>query len=241
MNSIRFLVVFLTLSIFPSQSWAEDITVVTDMWEDYTNEDGTGFYLDVLREVFPSPQYHLIVQYLPYKRAISMIEKGEADITAGVNPGDMPDKYLAMEYVEKDSVDMLVKKEFAENWQGLQSLKNKYVVAKIGYNFEDVFEVPVYYKEKAHLFAMMKMLKAGRVDAVLDYKNDLKKLWDKSGLNDDYVIVERVIVKNAYYAFADRSHALKKHFLEVYPALVKSKKILEIGLQYGVEARSLPQ
>jgi hypothetical protein len=227
--------------MFPFQSQAEDITVVTDIWEDYTNEDETGFYLDVLREVFPFPQYNLIIQYLPYKRAIYMVEQGEADITTGVNPGDMPDKYLAMEYVEKDTVDMLVKKELAENWQGLKSLKNKYVVAKIGYNFENFFEVPVHYKEKTQLLNMMKMLRAGRVDAVLDYKNDLEKLWDKAELTDDYVIVERVIVNDAYYAFADRSLALKKHFLEVYPALVKSEKIFKIGLQYGVENRNLPR
>ncbi len=229
------------LALLPLQSHAEDITVVTDIWEDYTNTNGTGFYLDVLRQVFPPPGYKLVIQYVPYKRSLHLVKQGVADITTGVNAGDMEEKFLALEFVEKDSVDMLVKNELAENWQGLKSLKDKNVVAKIGYNFGSVFEVPVHYEEKTQLLGMMKMLGAGRVDAVLDYKSDIKKLWDKSGLGDNYSIIERVIEKNAYYAFSDRNPAFKEHFLKVFPPLVQSGKILEIGLQYGIEARDLPQ
>ncbi len=233
--------IILVVALLPLQSHAETITVVTDTWENYTNPDGTGFYLDVLREVFPASRYSLQVEYLPYKRTITMVEQGKADITTGVSVGDIQDELIAMEYIEQDAVDLVVSVEMAQHWQGLQSLENKKVVAKIGYNFADFFDVPVLYSEKPILLGMMKMLGAHRVDGVLDYKNDIKKMWGQAGLGDDYVVIESVIVQKAYYAFSGNNPALKARFMHVFPRLVQSGKILEIGLKYGLDGKKLPQ
>ncbi len=235
MHYLRFVFMLFALILFPIKSFAVDVMVTTDYWENYTNKDGTGFYLDVLKEAFPSSQYNLIIKHMPYKRTLDMVEKGKSDIALGVYSGDMSDdKYLAMKYIEIDEVDLLLKKDLAKGFKDLNSLKGKNVVAKIGYAFDGYFDVPVNYKEKPQLLGMMKMLKAGRVDAVLDYYDDMKNNWDKAGLDDSYTIVRAVIINKAYFAFADKSKGLKDHFLKVYPGLVKSGKIIELGKKYGI-------
>ena len=44
-----------TLGFQPAQA-AEPIIVVSDTWENFVSEDGSGYYLDLLRMAFPSPQ-----------------------------------------------------------------------------------------------------------------------------------------------------------------------------------------
>ena len=242
MKIMGYLSAFMVITLLSVQCYAKDVVVATDTWENYTNEDGTGYYLDVLRAVFPAPEYKLKIKRFPYKRALHNVEHDKADITLGVCQGDMPDKFLAMKYIDIDSVDLLVNKEISDNWQGLKSLKDKKVVAKIGYGFDAFFEVPINYTEKAHLLGMMKMLGAGRVDAVLDYKEGLEGNWEKSKLGKNkYSIVEGVISSKTYFAFATKSQDLKNHFLKVFPSLVKSGKILEIGKKYNIPTNKLPQ
>ncbi len=237
----RFVTILTLLLCMASQAHAKDITVVVDTWESYSNTDDTGYYLDILQAVFPTPDYTLSISHVPYKRALLMVIQGKADLTVGVAPGDMPGKFIVDQYLEVEKVAVVVKRETAARWQGLQSLKNKVVVAKIGYEFSGNFTVPIYYSEKSSLLSMLKMLAAGRVDAVLDYAEDIKKEWARAGLNDNFTILESVISNKVYPAFNTERQDLRIHFEKTFQMLVKAGTIRSIGIKYGLDPENLPQ
>ena len=67
------------LGFQPAQA-AQPIIVVSDTWENFVSEDGSGYYLDLLRMAFPSPQYELKLSILPYSRTLYTIKQQKADI-----------------------------------------------------------------------------------------------------------------------------------------------------------------
>ncbi len=69
----RFFIILISIFCVVPDTNAEDIMVATDIWEDYTNKDGSGYYLDILRAAFPEPDFTLIIRYMPYKRALMLM------------------------------------------------------------------------------------------------------------------------------------------------------------------------
>lgn len=241
MYLFRSIIILMVLFVFTVLGQAREIHIATDTWEGYSNKDGTGYYLEILKEIYPPPNYTLKISYVPFKRALYMVEGGKADITVGVNRGDIDDDFIAEPIVENDKVDIIVHKQLAQKWQGLDSLKDKKIVAKIGYGFDKNIKVPIDYTEITTLLSMMRMLSIGRIDAVLDYNGDIKKLWRESGLDENYTIIKAVLTNQAYFAFARGQQDLKKHFEKTFQTLVQSGKILELGKKNGLEENQLPQ
>lgn len=219
--------------------YGKEIQVVTDTWHNYSNSDGSGYYLDILKEIYPSPKYTLKVRYVPYRRALYLVETGKADITVGVYKGDLAGKYIGKYFVLNDKVDVVVSNEIARNWQSLTSLKDKRIVSKIGYSLNNYINFPIIYRERSSLLNMMRMLQAGRTDAVLDFAVDITQLWQEAGLEDDFKIIENVIRIDAYFAFSIEQQDLKHRFEQVFPELVQSGKVEKIRLKYGSDINRL--
>ena len=209
---MRYLLLCLTLS-FSCYS-AQTVKVVSEGWPDYTNEDFTGFYFDILRQVFPAPQWQLEIQIVPYKRAIAVIANGEADVTPGVYKGDLKKGLYSQHVLENDLVDAAVSHKVAANWQGISSLAGLSVVAKIGYGFDGLSDVKMKYKEKPSLKGMLQMLNSGRVAAVLDYQSGIVKTQQDAGIRPNYEIKTGVLTSAIFYGFADTKNGtmLKSHF-----------------------------
>ena len=65
---MKFMKYLLIMSLFvfvPALVQAEDVSVVTDEWQGYTEKDGTGLYLDIINAAFPSPEYNVIIKHVP--------------------------------------------------------------------------------------------------------------------------------------------------------------------------------
>jgi len=236
----RSIIILIVLGVFSPLSYAQEIHVATDIWEGYSNGDGTGYYFDILREIYPSPEYVLKVSYVPFRRGLRMVETARADVTLGVNRGDMDDGFIAKPVVENDTVDLLMSRDLAQKWQGLNSLKNKRIAARSGYNFDIHFDFPIEYSENNSLLGMMRMLKIGRIDAVLDYLADMKNLWEQACLDDNYIIMEAVLASPAFFAFSREQQDLKKHFETKFQELLQSGRVYELGRKYGIEESQLP-
>lgn len=59
------------------------IQVVSDVWEDYSEADGSGLAWDILRQVFEPAGVRLSIQSMPYTRSIGLVQRGEADAWVG--------------------------------------------------------------------------------------------------------------------------------------------------------------
>ncbi len=228
------------LITFSTLCHAEDVYVVTGTWQDYAQRDGNGFYLDILKDVYLVPYYNLKIEHVPFKQSLLMLASGKADIALAVYKGDLPEKYLNKYYLIDDAVDVAVSKELAGKWHGLGTLENKRVAALIGYAFDTAIEVPIDYSEKPDLLGMMKMLRMGRIDALLDYRAELSLLWDKAGLGDNFTIIKGVIHKKVYFAFAENRGDLKKYFDKKILRLINSGRLNELGQKYGIDESVLP-
>mgnify|MGYP003384344283 CR=1 FL=1 len=225
--------------LFASNVLAAPLKVVTDEWEGYTSKEGKGYYMDLLRAIYNDPADSLNVSVLPYARSLAMVKNGTADMVLGVYFGEIPDKHMAAYVVEQDLVDVVVSTATAKAWKGMASLEGKSVLAKIGYAFDAITDVKMKYTEKTSLANMLKMMSAGRADAVLDYRADLEPLMEGAGLaKDKYTIIESVLSSPIYFGFADspKGNAAKARFEKRFKELYESgdiKKMMQSNLGHS--------
>jgi ABC-type amino acid transport substrate-binding protein len=219
---------------------AEDIVVATDEWEGYTSKDGQGYYIDLLKAIFPAPEYSLKFEFVPFKRSLLMLKSGKADILLGAYPDDVPAAYLTKYPTNADSISAALNKELAEKWKGLESLTNKTVVAKNAYAFDRYFKTPIKYAEKNNLNSMLQMLKKGRVDAVLDFKKDIHLVWESLELEQNFVIIDDVILENVYSAFTLKKPKLKEHYETAFLNLYESGEVQKMMLKHKLSDARAP-
>jgi len=74
------IVMLLLLMMMTFVLCAEQIKIVTGEWSPYTSEqlDDKGFVSAVLKEVFKSAGYEVVIEFYPWKRCEAMILSGEA-------------------------------------------------------------------------------------------------------------------------------------------------------------------
>jgi ABC-type amino acid transport substrate-binding protein len=67
-----------------SNAAQESVVWGTDEWEGFTNKNGTGFYHELMSQLFPSPQYQIQISYLPWKRSLMYLERKSIDMTGAM-------------------------------------------------------------------------------------------------------------------------------------------------------------
>lgn len=113
-----------------------EIRVVTAAWMGYANAQGEGYYFEILRQAFPSPEWQLKVTVVPFARSIQLLQHDKADIVLGVYQGDLRKGLYSAAAVEMDTVDVALTPAMARDWQGLESLHLRKVQAYIAYGFD---------------------------------------------------------------------------------------------------------
>lgn len=83
---------------------ASKVTVVTDEWANFTNADGTGYYLELLERIYPAPEYELDISFMPYARSLIMVKNNKADVVLGIYQNELPKNQLSQYVVERDLV-----------------------------------------------------------------------------------------------------------------------------------------
>ncbi|MCG8614427.1 MAG: transporter substrate-binding domain-containing protein [Pseudomonadales bacterium] len=221
----------------------EKITVVSDEWHNYAEQDGTGYYFDLLRAIYPETQYHLEFSIVPYSRSLYLVEYNKANIVLGIYQGELADARLSQYVIERDLVDALVTPELANKWQGPESLTGEVVIAKLGYGFDKVTEIKMVYVEQPKVINMVKMLKARRVSAILDYEEDLKAYIDEGGLGSAFKIKKSVLAVNTYFGFSGdaQGKSLQSRFNSEFKRLWDSGKIQALLLENTGSLAGLPE
>ncbi|WP_258405237.1 substrate-binding periplasmic protein [Shewanella mesophila] len=201
---------------------------------DYTNRDGSGYYLDLVRRVFPEPEFQLEVDLVPFARSLYLVEQKRADMGLGVYLGDVNVSYYSREPVEVDKVDAAVTPELAAMWKDVSSLKRKKVQAMLEYRFDSFVSVPMYYEESSDLLQMLNHVNSGRIDAVMDYKDEMEKLATKLSHPRQYVIIENVLSPAVYFVFPQtpKGERLKVIFDSKMDELIQSGEIDNIFHKY---------
>lgn len=209
----RLLAVVLLL-FFHLNLWAAGtVTVATDAWEGYSNKNGSGYYLDLVRTVFEAEGIKVNIKIVPYPRSMEMVTTQKADVMLGAYPdADITGTYSAMP-LNVEKIDAAITPALNGVWQGTESLAGKKVGAVKGLNFDQYLTVSMDYKEVSNLPSLLKMLDKGRMDAVLAAEADLMEA-DKASGGGNHFIKHGVINNKAYAVFANSPNG--KAMLEVF-------------------------
>jgi ABC-type amino acid transport substrate-binding protein len=219
-----------------------NISVVTEDMADYTNRDGSGYYLDLLRRVYPEPEWQLTVDLVPFSRALYLVAQKRVDIGLGFYLGDLNHAYYSREPVEVDKIDVAVTPELAALWQGISSLKSKRVQAMLKYRLDSFVDVPMYYEENSNLLQMLNRVNSGYIDAVLDYKDEMETLAIKLAHPRRYVIIENVLHPAVYFVFPQtpKGEWLKTIFDSEMDKLIQTGEIDKIFHRYMPDRQRIP-
>ena len=222
---------FVTLLVVSGVSMAaQTLVVATDIWEGYSNEDGTGYYTDLLKAIYEPQGINVVVKYVPYMRSIEMLDNHKADVMLGAYQGEDITGSYGKYPIEIDVVDAAVSKDLAANWQGIESLSGKKVGAVRGNEFSEYTDVEMKYREVSNLRSLLKMLNHQRIDAVLDYEPDIISAEKTTGEKSKFEVKTGVLKNPSFFVFAKSSKGknMKEVFDQGFLELYQAGKVKEI-------------
>lgn len=235
-------------SIIPFTSLAEEpiqIDVVSDEWQGFVTQDGTGYYLDLLRLVFPAPKYNLNISIYPYTRALYKVQHNNADIVLGIWANEHPNKQLSSFPIETDILDAVVRQGHTvlSKPEAFDQLR---VLAQTGYGFDELLNNPSSYEEHVELSRMLKMIQVKRADVLLGYQREIAPVLLQEGLENELEIQQSVLVEHAYLGFcsSEKCSTFKQHydkrFLELHHQSIIKQLLIDNDLSPHAEPRLVP-
>jgi hypothetical protein len=246
---MKILVILITLFISFSASSAEKrafefkrdqiktINVVAPMWEDYTNEDGTGMYWDIIRAIYAKEGINLKPSIVPWNRGMKMVTKYQIYNAIIGESRDTEEVLLFPRYpIDVEYLSVLSKKS-GPSWKGMSSLTGK----RIGWTKDyDVIKEPqrdFNLREYRTTEQGLELLNSGKIDFIIDEWDEIATVLSSQNLAiEDYDMNDMPEGKDVYVAFADSP--LSKVLIEIYneqvEVLVKSGSMQAIYKKWGL-------
>ncbi|WP_159084465.1 substrate-binding periplasmic protein [Dongshaea marina] len=221
------LIIILAMSLICWPTAAQSVRAVSDLWQGYFNSDGSGYYADILHEVFHAPEYQLSIDPEPFEDSIESVSEKKADLVMGIARTDkLPGLILSHYPLEEERFDLILSATFAKQWKSLASLKGKRLIGPVGYSMDLALKIPLKYSESNDLVKQLKQLRANEVDAVIGYAADYEALSEFDIKPEPRVIIN-AFSDPTFVGFSDTSKgaALKKHFDTNYKKVVCSGKL----------------
>lgn len=233
----KIVVTFLFLGV----AQAQEILVVGEAWEGYTETSGKGVYIELVKEVFEPAGIKVVWETYPWVRATNYVKSKRADAVLG-DYYDSEEAGTSALYpswhisVEDPVIIWLPKRANAhKSWQ--EAVGEGPVGWIRGYGFEkaDWWDPSIQFHEITDLEPGLMMLKAGRLAGILDYQSSLLKAENSVQL--DIQFQSRLVYPGSklYIKFAntERSKSLIKIFDQRMEQLVNSGRVLEIYRSWG--------
>ena len=188
----------------------KEITIVSDEREDLTNDNGSGFYWDLMRAIFEPAGVRVITKIRPAKRAVSEVKSQLSDAMLGAIRGDVDGVLYPQWYYSADYVSVIYKYDKFSNWHGQDTFANKAVSWVRGYDFDKYLYVPVEPVQVTNRIQGLKLINIGRIDFFFDNLFDLRKailtssneLKKHNFIANDYHI-ENILEHKQYLAFSN--------------------------------------
>ncbi len=233
-------VVFLFISLAWPLAAKERCVIATPAWPERTQADGSGAYFDIMRAVFEPASCTLEIQIVPWKRALLMVESGEADLMLGwfYNP-ESPEatRFVKWPFDVEETV-VVFKKSLVANWSGPETMENQKVLWPRGYNYQKFFNFKMDWSETNQIESGLSMLALDRTRFFMLGKNGLASA--KPPPDSEIYAVKLVLTNGLLPYFSRTPHG--KRLSEIYeqrmPALLESGELQKIYARYG---RPMPE
>lgn len=188
------------------------IRLVSEVWRDYTNADGSGMAWDVLRQVFEPAGIALHLQSMPYTRSVGLVQRGEADAWVGSFRDEVKEKviYPRQSY---DS-DAIVALGLADKpVPSLETLGDYRLVWMHGYGFDRYLPNVRNFREVQRRIGIIGMLEQGHADLFIDSLSEAEDVLDEAPVRERLRLTELTRLP-LYLGFADTPRG--RHFARIY-------------------------
>ncbi|MDJ0832965.1 MAG: transporter substrate-binding domain-containing protein [Gammaproteobacteria bacterium] len=218
----------------------EQILIVSESWDKYTNTDGSGLFLDITRAIFEPQGIDLDIEFLPYKRALLRLQARTADAMFGTYSAEKEGKdYLItpLNPIDKEQTVAIYKPGTTDQWQGPLSLKDARLAWVRGYDYHENLPIKVNgYAEVANSEQGLSMLQAGRFDFFLDHAGELYDTIARTGFDTSDYQTNTVLEENVYMAFAktSRGERLASLYDDGFNMLKRNGKLKAIFDKYNI-------
>ena len=216
------------------------INVATESWDKYTNQDGSGLFTDITRAIYEPLGIEVIVEFVPYKRALNLLERRKADAMYGTYSAEVEAKaYLLTPTnpIDKEQTLAIFKRKNVPSWQGQASLANRELAWVRGYDYDTNLNIEIAkFSEVVDSQQGLSMLRADRFDFFLDHSGALMDTIDRIDFDVSDYRMEPVIEEDLHMAFAnsDRGLELARIFDQGIVELKRSGELRNIFERYQV-------
>lgn len=216
----------------------ETLNIVLSPRLGLVTSQGTGLYMDLLRNIFPAESYNLILQYLPYNTAINFVVQQKADLTIdSLYLSGRSDVLYGENKITAEPVVAMYSKDKLLEWQGQNSLKDAAVGVFFSYDFDRRLTVPVKRTEYRVLDEALKATMKGDIPFLIDFQWDIEKSSQENFIALNAFWQQPLFEVDTYFAFAnnDKGKRLKQYVDNKLEVLKNSNELGALFQNYGKE------
>lgn len=218
-------IIFLAILLISPLSIAQKVTLtaVGDPWPVLLNPEikQQGLLVQIVREALQTQGYELEMNFVPWSRAMVLIQKKRADLLIGAWYTEERNKYLLYsDVIFSSSIRLIKNSESDFEFEGIPSLKGKRVGTILSYQYGDEFlrHVGIERITSDNLLNNIHNLLAGRIDLTLDDHYVVRYMLDKhiKDWKNRISLVKKPFSKKDLYLAANRSNPMFKTIIEAF-------------------------
>lgn len=223
------LLMLCTLSGAQAQSdLPDEIRLASEVWDAYTEADGTGLGWDIMREVFEPAGVRLSIYSVPYTRAVGLVQRGGADAWVGAYRDEIEDQvFYPKEHYDSDQIVAVGLKD--KPVPTLESLGKYRLVWVRGYGYEEYLPNVRDYREVQRRGGILGMLNLGHADFYIDARPEVDYALNQAANPQQYRVTDLTQLP-LYLGFADtpRGRALAELYDQRLARLIASGELRSI-------------
>lgn len=179
-----------------------EIHIVTPSWKNFTEENGDGFYFDLVRMVYEPEGISLRYEIIPWARSELMVLNDQADALVG-SYREKEEFYLYPTNPIWLDVSTAVFKRGQIEWNGISSLNEKSVGWIRGYRYDNYLDTKMNIQRLNNNKQGWAMLELDRLDVYIDSLTDIHLYMSEHKLDATQFELKNVIVERMYMRFSN--------------------------------------
>ncbi len=217
-----FLFSLVLLSFSASAQDKPPLTIVAEEWTNYTSEDLSGTYWDIIRAVY-SEDYQLHLKTVPWKKALNSVSAKKADIVIGAYQGQRADILTPKYHIDMDSALFILYDDSLHTINSLADLENLTIAGRNRYVSTDILPQSTTFYAVDSVKDINKLIFNQRIDGALVFALDIHSANPGNTLSMKRLTPKRKM----YLGFADtpKAQRLMSMFDEKMHQLLAENKI----------------
>lgn len=220
--------IFLTISTpanCKEQLSIKTINIATPHWENQTNEDGTGLFFEIIRNVYEPVGIKMTFRFAPWKRAQSLVNKQHSDAMLCVwkEHADEENQMIPKHPMFIEHTAAIFKKDSIKSWKGIENLDGKTAVWLRGYDYHQFKQLKgikfLRYHEVDSYDEAWQQLELGRFEIYIDALIDMDIYIKSKSIDMSHFAKEVLWGEKAYISFSKAEK--NKELVKIYDEQIK--------------------